>query len=83
MLMSIVCVCFRFIALPIGRRYGLQETIPRAPVPNALLEEAYKKYRKAMPNHDNIVVSIYIYIKLYFRLARYIICAQRSVDMVV
>ncbi len=53
--MSLYC---RIVAVPIGRWFKLRETSPTRPVYNETLEAAFKKHKRILPPHDDIVVTI-------------------------
>ena len=46
----------RFIALPIGRWYKIQEAPPKKAEKNDVLERAFKQYGKQLPKHEDVLV---------------------------
>lgn len=52
---------YRVIALPLGRYYDIKESPPRPPVPNEILEKAFKQHKKVIPEHEKLKVGILVY----------------------
>ena len=55
----------RFIAHPVGKWYKIKENPPKIAKPNALLESAYKKFRR-LPGKDEVLVRYSTYLSYKF-----------------
>lgn len=52
-----VVFAVRIFARPVGRWFKLRESKPKKPRANPLLEATYRKRRKILPAHNELVVS--------------------------